>query len=273
MSLSSFPPRRRSGSGRVSDAQVVTKKVWPGSRGPLAAVAAAFMVLVACLAQPVRASADSPTRGAIVSLALWSDGSVFRSEAKGAAQIVSRRYGHGGPVIVRVNTRRSFAAGPRGMVQALATAERGMDPSRDVLFLILSSHGAPEGIAEKGGRIQGLLSPRSLGEVLAQSAFKHKVLIVSACFAGIFTPLANDDTLVITAADATHPSFGCEEGRAWTYFGDAFFNDALRKAGPLPERFEAAKALIRAREEAQGFDPSNPQIAGGNNVLPLLDGP
>ncbi|MCW6507145.1 C13 family peptidase [Lichenifustis flavocetrariae] len=273
MSLSSLAPVLRPGSGQVSDAQVVTRKVWRISRDLRAGLAAAFMVLVACLTQPIPASAEAATRGAIVSLALWSDGSVFRSEAKGAAQIVSRRYGHGGPVIVRVNTGKSFAAGPRGMVQALAAAERGMDPARDVLFLILSSHGAPEGIAEKGGRVEGLLSPRSLGEVLAQSAFKHKVLIVSACFAGIFTPLANDDTLVITAADATHPSFGCEEGRTWTYFGDAFFNDALRKAGPLPERFEAAKALIRAREEAQGFDPSNPQIAGGSNVLPLIDGP
>lgn len=217
-------------------------------------------------------AAFAAVRGAVVSLALWSDGSVFASEARGAARVIAGRYGNGGPVIVRANTRKSFAAGPRGMVQALARAERGMDTDRDVLFLLLSSHGAPQGIAEKGGRVEGLLAPRALGAVLEHSAFKHKVLIVSACYAGIFTPLASDTTLVITAADATHPSFGCEEGRSWTYFGDAFFNTALRQPGLLPERFEAAKALIRAREQAQGFDPSNPQIAGGAQVLPLIDG-
>ncbi len=228
-------------------------------------------VLLACLGMQ-SAAAQAPVRAAVVSLALWSDGSVFRSEATGAAQIIARRYGQGGPVIVRVNTRKTLAAGPRGMVAALAAAERGMNPDRDILFLVLSSHGSPQGIAEKGGRLEGVLPPKALGEALAQSAFHHKVLIVSACYAGTFTALADDDTLVITAADATHPSFGCEEGRTWTYFGDAFFNTALRKAGPLPERFEEAKALIRAREEAHGFDPSNPQIAGGSHVLPLLEG-
>ena len=230
----------------------------------------AVAVLIVLLLQPVDAFAGA-VRGAVVSLALWSDGSVFRSEAKGAAQVISARHGHGGPVVVRVNTRKSFAAGPRGMVAALAAAERRMDLDRDVLFVVLSSHGAPQGIAEKGRRVEGLLSPQGLGQVLAGSRFKHKVLIVSACYSGIFTELANDDTLVITAADASHPSFGCEEGRTWTYFGDAFFNDALRKPGPIEERFAAAQALIRAREEAQGFDPSNPQIAGGKAVLPLLD--
>lgn len=233
----------------------------------------AILLLAGLLTLGQAASASAAVRSAIVSLALWSDGSVFRSEANGAARILSSRYGNGGPVIVRVNTRSSFAAGPRGTVQALARAERGMNTERDVLFLVLSSHGAPQGIAEKGGRVEGLLSPDALGLILRHSAFKHKVLIVSACYSGIFTPLANDDTLVITAADATHPSFGCEEGRRWTYFGDAFFNIALRQPGPLPERFEAAKTIIREREQAQGFDPSNPQIAGGSNVLPLLDAP
>ena len=231
----------------------------------------ALSLLVTFLLFSHAAAAWAAGRSAVVSLALWSDGSVFRSEAKGAAAVIAKRYGNGGPVIVRVNTRKSFAAGPRGMVQALARAERGMNTDRDVLFLILSSHGAAQGIAEKGGRTEGLLSPQALGAVLDQSAFKHKVLVVSACYAGIFTSLASDTTLVITAADATHPSFGCEEGRTWTYFGDAFFNAALRQPGPLPERFEAAKVFIREREVAQGFDPSNPQIAGGSQVLPLLE--
>ncbi|MGC2716698.1 MAG: hypothetical protein WA366_25315 [Pseudolabrys sp.] len=30
--------------------------------------------------------------------------------------------------------------------------------------------------------------------------------------------------LVITAADADHPSFGCQDKAKWTYFGDASFN-------------------------------------------------
>lgn len=229
------------------------------------------LLLALALLTPPGVACAAPFKTAIVSLALSSDGSVFRSEAVGAAAVIGDRYGHAGPAIVRINTRKSLAAGPRGMVRALAAAEKGLDPARDVLFLILTSHGSPEGIAEKGAGVEGLLSPQALAQILERSAFKHKVLIVSACFSGIFTPLANDDTLVITAADATHPSFGCEEGNRWTYFGDAFFNQAMRRPGPLGERFAEAKTLIRAREESDGFDPSNPQIAGGADVLPLLD--
>lgn len=236
---------------------------------PIGALVAVLLVLGTFL-QALPARADQ-LRSAVVALALW-DANVFRSEANGAARVLSRRYGGGGPVIVKANGSKSLAAGPRGMMAALAAAERGMQPDRDILFLVLTSHGSPEGIAEKAGRKEGLLSPSALGEALAQSAFRKKVLIVSACYAGIFTQLAGDDTLVITAADASHPSFGCEEGNRWTYFGDAFFNRSLRMSGPIAERFTAARSLIRAREQSQGFEPSNPQIAGGANVTPLLDG-
>ena len=216
------------------------------------------------------AALAEPAKAAIVSLALW-DANVFRSEASGAARVLRQRYGGGGPVIVKANTRKSLAAGPRGMMAALAAAERGMRPEQDVLFLVLTSHGSPDGIAEKGARSEALMPPKALGEALAQSAFRRKVLIVSSCFAGIFTGLANEDTLVITAADATHSSFGCEEGNRWTYFGDAFFNQALRRPGPIAQRFADAQVLIRTREQAQGFEPSNPQLAGGANVMAALD--
>ena len=85
---------------------------------------------------------------------------------------------------------------------------------------------------------------------------------ISACYSGVFIPhLASADTLVITAADANHPSFGCEDRAKWTYFGDAFFNAALR---------QTARSVILTRELRNGFEPSHPQMAGGANVEPLL---
>jgi hypothetical protein len=97
------------------------------------------------------------------------------------------------------------------------------------------------------------------------------VVIISACYSGVFIPrLASADTLVITAADANHPSFGCENGAKWTYFGDAFFNTALRKKASLRDAFALARSLILKRERHNGFEPSNPQMGGGENVEPLL---
>jgi len=100
---------------------------------------------------------------------------------------------------------------------------------------------------------------------------RYKVVIISACYSGIFIPpLATPNTLVITAADANHPSFGCEDRAKWTYFGDAFFNTALRHGATLRDAFSTARALILKRELSNGFEPSNPQMAGGTNVEPLL---
>jgi Peptidase C13 family len=48
--------------------------------------------------------------------------------------------------------------------------------------------------------------------MLARTGVRHRVVVISACYSGVFIPrLANPDMLVITAADADHPSFGCRE--------------------------------------------------------------
>jgi hypothetical protein len=75
---------------------------------------------------------------------------------------------------------------------------------------------------------------------------------------------------VITAADANHASFGCEDKAKWTYFGDALFNVALRRTANLKDAFILARSLVLKRELREGFDPSHPQMAGGGNVEPLL---
>ena len=228
-------------------------------------------LLAAALALPSLPAVAAPARSAVVALALWSD-PVFRSEAEGAARVLARRFGHGGPVVVRSNTRGAMVNGPEGIAAALRLGARGLDPDRDVLILLLTSHGSPDGIADKGGGAVDLVPPDELGRLLAASPVRHKVLIVSACFAGTYTALAGPDTLVLTAADSTHPSFGCQPEAHWTYFGDALFNQALRRGGSLPAAFAEARAIVARREAAQGFDPSNPQMAGGSDVLPLLEG-
>lgn len=214
-------------------------------------------------------------RVAVAAFALWGDQGVFRSEATGAAAVIAARYG-AVRTVIRANSPARALAGPAAFTAALAEAGRGLDPASDVLVVILTSHGIPDGVAVKGGRVEGTLPPRALGALLARSPVVHKVVVVSACFSGIFTTLANPDTLVITAVDAGHPSFGCEAGAKWTYFGRAFFDQALRDAvgsrADLAAVFGHAADLVRVREAEQGFEPSNPQMAGGADVLRLLDG-
>jgi hypothetical protein len=195
---------------------------------------------------------------------------VFESEAKGAASIVGQRLA-ANPVIVRANTKTRREVTVASIGEALQSAAAKMDRDNDILFLILTSHGGPEGVAVQAGRRVQVLSPGALADMLNRTGVQHRVVVISACYSGVFVPpLANDNTLVITAADAEHSSFGCQDKVKWTYFGDAFFNTALRHAADLRSAFASARKLISLREKRYGLTPSNPQIAGGTNLDALL---
>src|SRR3954468_7179671 len=146
-----------------------------------------------------------------------------------------------------------------------------MDTNKDVLAVVLTSHGSPAGLAVVAGRRGGTLTPPDLRAMLDASGAKYRVVIISACYSGVFVPaLADPRTLVITAAAADRSSFGCEDRATWTYFGNAFFDRALRRAPDLETAFNVARRLVTIREKRDGFTPSNPQMAGGSEVLALL---
>jgi len=210
----------------------------------------------------------------ILSFGLFGAQSVFESEAKGAASIVAQRLG-ASAVIVRANTKTRGDVTVASVGDALLAAGERMDRDSDVLFLILTSHGSQDGVAVQAGRRVEILSPADLALMLNRSGVRHRVVIISACYSGVFLgPLASDDTLVITAADSDHASFGCRDKVKWTYFGDAFFNTALRHAADLRSAFAAARTLVGMREMRYGLTPSNPQIAGGRNIdIPLRERP
>jgi len=235
-------------------------------------LAAGLLALLALAPASVVRAAEAGPKVAVVAFGLFGDQSVFESEAKGAARIVADRFG-GGPVIVRANTRSRSDATVETLAATLDSAAKEMDAENDILVLILTSHGSRAGLAVKAGTREDTLWPPTLAAMLNHAGVRHRVVIISACYSGIFIrPLANANTLVITAADAYHPSFGCRDGAQWTYFGDAFFNTAMRHTTSLRDAFTLARQLVRKRELRNGFDPSNPQMAGGENIEPLLKG-
>ncbi len=234
------------------------------------AAAGLFGLLLAVVASASPAAQGGP-KVAVVAFGLFGDQSVFESEANGAARIVAKNFG-GGPVIVRANSKTREDATIKTLAASLRSAAKTMEAEHDVLFLILTSHGSPAGLAVKAGNRSETLSPSTLAGMLDAARVRRRVVIISACYSGIFIPpLANADTLVITAADAHHPSFGCQDGAKWTYFGDALFNVALRQRANLRDAFALARTLVRKRERQNGFAASNPQIAGGEKIAPLLN--
>jgi hypothetical protein len=206
----------------------------------------------------------------VLAFGLFGAQSVFESEAKGAASIVAQRLG-ADLVVVRANTKTRGDVTIASIGNILQSTAERMDRQSDILFLILTSHGSQDGVAVEAGRRSEILSPVDLADMLNRAGVRHRIVVISACYSGVFIrPLANDDTLVITAADSNHSSFGCQDKVKWTYFGDAFFNIALRHAADLRSAFAAARTLVRRREMRYGLVPSNPQIAGGKNIDILL---
>ena len=112
-------------------------------------------------------------------------------------------------------------------------------------------------------------------ETLDKSGARWKVIVISACYSGSFVPaLQSPDTLIITASAADRSSFGCSNEADYTYFGRAFFDQAMREKNSLKAAFDEASATVATWEQTQGFEPSEPQWVIGKNMelmLPQLE--
>jgi Peptidase C13 family len=203
----------------------------------------------------------------------------FAEEIGLAARVLGDRFHIAGRGLSLINDQRDLQRRPLATVSGLKYALRGlaarMRLDRDVLFLSISSHGSDDpGIAVSNSQLplKDLMTDEDLVAALDDSGIKWRVIIISACYAGGFVePLSDPQTIVITAAAADRTSFGCSNDRDLTYFGEAFYRDALPAAGSLRDAFEKAKAAIAARERLEHITPSNPQASFGAALESKLD--
>ncbi len=129
----------------------------------------------------------APGKVDVVAFGLWGDQSVFASEAEGAARAIARQFGPVDKIVVRANTKRSGEATEDNLRLTLAALGGKMDPDRDLLFLILTSHGDPEGVGVQTPPDQtSLITPIELRTMLRESGARLSVVIVSACYSGVF---------------------------------------------------------------------------------------
>ncbi|MGH8703990.1 MAG: C13 family peptidase, partial [Burkholderiales bacterium] len=207
------------------------------------------------------------------------DGSqdVFLREMRYVKRLVEERYAAGRRSLVLANgdgALREFpVASATSLRKALAQVGARMNADEDVLLLYLSAHGDRnfELSARQPPLVLATLNPTALARMLQDSAIRWKVVIVSACHAGGFIePLKDANTLVIAAARADRTSFGCAHGRDFTYFGRAFFRDALAQTRSFAQAFETARNIVAQQEKAEGLEPSEPQMWVGEAIAERL---
>lgn len=227
----------------------------------------------------------------VLAAGFWND-PVFESETREAAGILARRFdaaertvilsagkGAGQPRTYPISSPNNFNA-------ALGRIGKLIDPNEDLVVVFITSHGGHDGAVgvREQGRMEGALRAVPLRNALQQAGIRTKLIVVSACYSGHFImPFYNDDTVVLTAAAADKPSFGCEPSRDWTYFGDALFNHALRGGASLLDSFDLALGLVTKweadlaakwqalpaaqRQNQPKPEPSNPQRNVGERAL------
>jgi Peptidase C13 family len=218
----------------------------------------------------IKPDSNAAARAFFVGFAGVGDQKVFAQEIDLASAVIGDKYAVGNRSLSLINDERDLNRGPLATVSGLTYALRGlasrMNLDRDVLFLSVSSHGSEDPVIAVSNSQLPLkdLSEADLAETLRASGIKWRVIIISACYAGAFIDSLRDpQTIVIAAAAADRTSFGCSNDSDLTYFGEAFYRDALPAARTLREAFDNAKAAIALRERTEGVTASNPQAYFG----------
>ena len=205
---------------------------------------------------------------------------VFRRESTMVRELLEQRFDARGRVVHLLNHAETATthvwATPQNLQRAVAALGARMDRERDVLVVYMTSHGGQNHqlAASHWPLDVPPVGPEMLRQALDEAGIRNRVIAVSACYSGGWVePLASDDTLVMTAADATHTSYGCGSRSELTFFGRAVFDEQLRTTWSFTDAFARAVPVIAEREVAAGKEDgfSNPQMRVGTRIAPVLE--
>ncbi len=142
--------------------------------------------------------------------------------------------------------------------------------AKDGCLVYFSSHGSPQGILLG----EGIYTPAAMSSMIDDVCGKRPtVVILSACFSGIFLPsLADTNRVILAAARPDRTSFGCSQNDKYPYY-----DDCVISSFPQSSDFRALAIQVRScvdkREIVEGAKPpSEPQTAIGGEIafsLPL----
>ena len=205
---------------------------------------------------------------------------VFLKEMRFVRKLFDERFGTAGRSGALGNSQDALeefpSASGTNLSRTLERVAQAMNGDEDTLFLFLTAHGYRD---HRLSAVQppldlASLTPTALARHLHEAGIKWRVIVVSACYSGGFIePLRDDNSVVITASSPDRTSFGCEPGRDFTYFGQAYFRDALAKTRSFTQAFELAKAAVTKQEAAEGLEASMPQMWVGPAMAERLKKP
>jgi len=142
----------------------------------------------------------------------------------------------------------------------------------DGCFVFITSHGAHDGSIYLS-RNDEMLRPAALARALAAGCgMAPTVVVVSGCYSGAFArgAMTAPNRIVLTAARADRPSFGCAAERTYTVY-DSCLLGVLPHATTWQRVFREIRSCVELHERQLDSDASYPQAWFGRAVknLPL----
>lgn len=157
-----------------------------------------------------------------------------------------------------ISTHAAFAA-----IEAVTRRAQGG------CLLYFTSHGSPAGMVWGA---DGMMAPSRLDTLIdGWCGTRPTVVVVSACFSGVFVPaLQAPNRMIMTAARRDRSSFGCSEDATHPYF-DGCVLEAMGDARDFLAVSLAARACVSRREREENLRPaSEPQTFVGAEMQTLL---
>ena len=160
---------------------------------------------------------------------------------------------------------------PASGLRALDRSLTGLEPQEDEGCLVyLTGHGAPDGLALSADTPMVFVRPTRMESMLDSCAGHPTVLIVSACYSGIYVRpgITRPERIVMTASADDRTSFGCSNNLQYTFF-DQCFMDAWPRQSNWGALADDINKCIRSTESDGGFPASKPQFFFGTGMREL----
>jgi hypothetical protein len=197
-------------------------------------------------------------------------GALWKSRLGAAREAVEARYGEGRSVVY-VNDAAALSEAPFATVthlrEALDEIAAASDPEEDVAMLYVAGRSHADGTLRAELAPLGLvpLSGAGLAHLFREAGIRWRIVVLEVCDAGPFLDaLADDDTLVVSAAGPDDTPAACRRGEEPTAFGEAFFGAGLPGARSLAGAFESARRSLEGRD-------ATPVMHVGRSITPMLE--
>ena len=225
-------------------------------------------VLLGAMFATCTSAAQAETRWHVVLAAVGNEQNVFDNFISDFSELLKGRDDIASLTELHASIDARWpASGLRAVDHSLTTLQ---PQEGEGCFVYMTGHGAPEGIALSADSPMVFVRPTRMESMLKSCAGRPTVLVVSACFSGIYLRpgLTGPERIVMTASAADLPSFGCSNNLQYTFF-DQCFMDAWPRQSNWGSLADDINQCVRQTEKSRAFPASKPQFSFGASMREL----